>query len=110
MRRCWPLLLLIGSTARTFLWEALLLSTLGCFTEQTIQMRIDIKARLERVLSRIGCHLGAIEVQLFAPHESRRLTLLHNLVKEAAEDIDPIALTDTGEIRMIGQGFPQVIP
>ncbi len=51
----------------------------------------------------------AIEVQLFAPHESRRLTLLHNLVKEAAKDIDPIALTNTGQTGMVGQRLAQVI-
>ena len=46
--------------------------------------------------------MPAIEVQLFAPHESRRLTLLYNLVKEAAEDIDPIAFTKTCQTGMIG--------
>src|SRR5258708_1590634 len=72
--RCWPLPLLTGGTVRLFLWRALLLSPLVCFTEQTLQMRLDIKARLERILSRIGCYLGALAVQLSGPHPARPLT------------------------------------
>lgn len=60
-------------------------------------MRFDIKARLERVLSGIGFYLGTIEVHLFAPHQSRCLILFNNLLKEAAKDLDPIALADTGQ-------------
>jgi hypothetical protein len=37
------------------------------------------------------------------------LTLFHNLLKEAAKDFDPIALTDTGETRVIGQWLTQII-
>ncbi len=84
-------------------------SSLACCGEQVRQMRVDIKARLERVLPGIGCHLGAIEVQLFAPHESCRLTLLHNLFKEAAEDIDAIALTDTRQTGMVRERFAQIV-
>src|SRR5947207_12536339 len=103
----------MGITVGSFLEKALLLRTLGCFltsfVKQAIQMRIDIKARLERVLSRIGCHLGAIEVQLFAPHESRRLTLLHYLLKEATKALNTIALTDACETGMVRQWLIQIV-
>ena len=108
--RCWPLPLLTGGTVRLFLWRALLLSPLVCFTEQTLHMRLDIQARLERILSRIGCYLGAIEVQLSAPHQSRCLTLLDNLVKETAEHFHPVALTDAGQTRMVWQCLTQILP
>jgi len=104
----------MGITVGSFLEKALLLRTLGCFltsfVKQAIQMRIDIKARLERVLSRIGCHLGTIEVQLFAPHQSCLLALLHNCLKELAKDVDPITFADTGQTRMVWQRLAQIIP
>src|SRR5262245_36977240 len=73
-------------------------------------MRLDRKARLERVLSGIGCYLSPIEVHLFPPHQSCLLALLHNLLKEAAKDIDPVALTDAGQAGMIGKRLTQIVP
>src|SRR6266571_9107328 len=73
-------------------------------------MRLDIKARLERALSGIGCYLRPIEVHLFPPHQSCLLALLHNLLKEAAKDIDPVALTDAGQAGMIGKRLTQIVP
>src|SRR6266516_6512371 len=68
--RSFPLLMSI--TAGFFFWEALLHSALGwflaSFTKETLQVRFDKKARLERLLSRIGCHLGAVEVQFPPPN------------------------------------------
>src|SRR6266516_626613 len=88
-RRSFPLLMSI--TAGFFLWEALLLSTLGWFlassAKETLQVRFDNKARLERLLARIGCHLGTIEIQLPPPHQACLLALLDNLLKEAAEHL-----------------------
>src|SRR6266568_8628240 len=73
-------------------------------------MRLDIKARLERALSGIGCYLRPIEVHLFPPHQSCLLALLHNLLKEAAKDIDAVALTDAGQAGMIGKRLTQIVP
>src|SRR6266487_6794885 len=72
-------------------------------------MRLDIKARLERVFSGIGCYLRPIEVQLFPPHQSCLLALLHNLVKEAAKDLHPVASANTRETRMVGKRLAEVI-
>src|SRR5258708_13965468 len=72
-------------------------------------MRLDRKARLERVLSGIGCYLSPIEVQLFPPHQSCLLALLHNLVKEAAKDLHPVASANTRETRMVGKRLAEVI-
>src|SRR6266581_1334263 len=38
------------------------------------------------------------------------LALLHNLLKEAAKDIDPVALTDAGQAGMIGKRLTQIVP
>jgi hypothetical protein len=54
-------------------------------------MRFDKKARLERLLARIGRHLRAVEVQLLSPHQPVLLALLHDLFKKAPEDVDSIA-------------------
>ena len=68
------------------------------------------KARGERIQVGVGVDLRAINVQLSTPDQLLLLALLNDGVEEAAKDVDPIAFTDTGETRMIGQGFPQVIP
>ncbi len=72
--------------------------------------RLHRKARDERIHVGVGIDLCAIKVQLATPDQLLRLSLLNDGIEEAAKDVDPIAFTDTGETRMIGQGFPQVIP
>ena len=53
--------------------------------------------------------MPGIDVEFFPPDESFLLALLHNRLEEAPEDIDSIALTDTGQTGMVGQRLAQVI-
>jgi hypothetical protein len=63
---------------------------------------LDCKARRERIQVGIRVDLRAINVQLSTPEQLLLLTLLNDRVEEAAKHINPIALTDTGQTRMIG--------
>ncbi len=65
-------------------------------------MGLDKKARLERVLRGIGMHLSAIDVQLLPPDQPWRLSLFHNLVKEATKNLHAIPCADACEAGMIG--------
>src|ERR1700730_8080927 len=72
-------------------------------------MRLDRKTRRERVQRGVRLHFGGIDVKFFSPHQPGGLTLLHNLLKEAAKDLHPVALTETRETGMVGQRLAQVI-
>src|SRR5258708_28507364 len=72
-------------------------------------MRLDCKTGLEGVQGRIRLHLGGIDIQLLPPDQSCLLTLLHNRLEKAEKDFNPIALTDTGQARMVRKWFTQVI-
>jgi len=84
-------------------WLIGLLSQFFCLsTEEMSKMRLNKKAGFDRFSGGIGLYFGAIKVQLFAPHQSFLLALLHNGLKETSEDLHAIALTDTGQAGMIG--------
>src|SRR6266566_8964822 len=68
------------------------LDCLACFDGETRDQRIQVS---------IGIDLCRIGVEFLAPHQLCLLTLLHNGLKEATEDLDAIAFTDAGEARMI---------
>jgi hypothetical protein len=53
--------------------------------------------------------MPGIDIEFFSPHEPSLLTLLQNLLKEAEKDLDSIALTNTGQTRMIRQRLSQII-
>src|SRR5215471_14433328 len=111
-------MLLLGNRGRKWHWDCcclgcLLLTPLWCFFgfcgEQGSEMRLDIKARFERLLSRISCHLSTIEVQLFPPYESCLLALFHDRLEETTENVDSVAFTDTRQARMVGKRFVQIV-
>jgi hypothetical protein len=58
---------------------------------------LDSKARGKRIERSIGQHLGGVNVQLAAPHESGLLALLDNGVKEAPKSRHTIACADASE-------------
>jgi hypothetical protein len=72
-------------------------------------VHLDSKARFHGLLACIGCHFGAIKVQFPSPDESGFLALFHDLLKEAAEDIEAIALTNARQTGMVGQGLIQIV-
>src|SRR6266567_4442118 len=72
-------------------------------------MRFYRKTRLDRGHGRIGLHFSRIDVEFLPPDQSGLLTLLHNRLKEAAKDVDPIALTNARETGMVGQGLVQIV-
>src|SRR6266446_1178148 len=77
--------------------------------EESSQMFLDRKARLDRLHRGIGIHFGSVNIELFSPDQLLLLALLHNGLKEATEDIDSIALTNTGQTGMIGQWLAQIV-
>jgi hypothetical protein len=46
-----------------------------------------------------------IEVEFLAPNQLRFLALPHNLVKEAAEDVETVTGADLAQTGVIGQSF-----
>src|SRR5439155_6437717 len=48
-------------------------------------------------------------IELFAPDQSCLLALVDNGLKEATEQLDAIALTNTRETRMVGQRLIQIV-
>src|SRR5271167_1707605 len=52
---------------------------------------------------------GGSQAQRTTPHQSRRLTLFHNRLKEATKDLHPIARANAGQARMVGKWLVQVI-
>src|SRR6266567_326838 len=72
-------------------------------------MGLDKKAWFERVLGGIGLHLRPVDVEFLPPDQPWRLSLLHNWLKEAAKDVNPIALTDTRQTGMVGKRLAEVI-
>ena len=54
--------------------------------EQLAEVRFDGEARGAGVQRSVGIDLGGIEVQLLAPDQPDRPTLLHDRLEEAAED------------------------
>src|SRR6266852_5859700 len=87
---------------RRDLWLRLLRRGAGCRLlfflcgKQVRQMRFDSKTRLDGVAGSISLDFGGINVEFFSPHQASLLTLLHNLLKEAAKDINSVALANTG--------------
>ena len=63
---------------------------------------LDRKARGERIQVSVRIDLRAINVQLSTPDQLLLLALLQNRLKEAAKHLDTVALTNTGQARMIG--------
>jgi len=53
--------------------------------------------------------LGGVEEELLAPYQSRLRALRHDPLEEATEHEQAVALADTGEGGVIGQGFEQVV-
>jgi len=66
-------------------------------------MRFDRKTRRERVQRGVRLHFGGIDVEFLSPDQPDLLALLHDLLKETQKDLNSIALTDMGEIGMIGR-------
>ena len=68
------------------------------------------KARRQRIQVGIGVDLRTINVEFFAPDELLLLALLHNGLEEAAKDLNPIAVANFGQTRMVRKRFVQIIP
>ena len=58
----------------------------------------------------IGHDLRRIDVEFLAPHQPRRLALLHDGREETAERLQPIACADARQAGVIGQRLSQIIP
>ena len=63
---------------------------------------LNCKARGERIQVGVRIDLGPIKVEFFAPDELLLLALLHNRLKEAAKNFEPIAAADATQAGMIG--------
>ena len=93
---------------RRDIWLRLLRSCCRCWLliylcdKQVGQMGLDGKTRLDGVAGSVGLDFGRVNVEFFSPDQASLLALLDNCLKEAAEDIDAIALTDTRQAGMIG--------
>ena len=79
------------------------------YGEEVGQMRLDGEPRLERGKGRIGGDLGRVEIQFLAPAQPGRQALLHDLLKEAPENVESIPLPDATETGVVGQRLGQVI-
>jgi hypothetical protein len=74
------------------------------------EVRLNGKPRLERGKRRIGGNLRGVDVQLLAPHQSRRETLPHDPLEEAAKDVETIALPDAAQTGVIRERLGQIVP
>jgi hypothetical protein len=59
-------------------------------------MRLSLKVEAGHLFINVGicAHLGAVEVQFFAPDQSRLTAALHDLFEESLKDVQTIALSD----------------
>src|SRR2546429_7879927 len=73
-------------------------------------MCFDSKAWLERGDSSIRLDFSRISIQLFSPNQPCLLTLIDHCLKKASEDLHAIPRTNTGQARMIGKRFSQIVP
>jgi hypothetical protein len=62
---------------------------------------VNCKASHERIHSGIRIHLGRIDGEFLAPNELGRLSLLHNRIKEAPENVESIPGSNAAQARMI---------
>jgi hypothetical protein len=71
-------------------------------------MRVHREARDERIYVGIGRDLGCVDIQLATPHQPCLLTLLHNTLEEALENVDAVAVANAGKAGVVWQCFVQV--
>ncbi len=57
----------------------------------------------------IGFYLGAVEIQLFTPHQSSLDTQFHNVLKELLKDFQSKPFPDLAQAAVIGDWLIQVI-
>jgi len=82
-----------------------ILTRITCSLKEIPKVLIDSEARLHGVEGGVGLDLGGVDVQLLAPHEARVDALLNDGIEEPAKDLEPVALPDACERRMVGQGL-----
>jgi hypothetical protein len=84
-----------------------------CFTsvgfKERRQMGFHRKAGLDRLDGGVRQDFGRIYVQFLAPDQAGLLALLNDGLKEAAEDLQPIARANAAQARVIGQWLAQII-
>src|SRR5207249_1235188 len=59
--------------------------------------------------SRIRAHLRRVEEEFLAPDEAGVDAQLHNMVEEAAEHGEAVALADAGEAGVVGQRLTEAV-
>ena len=79
------------------------------FPEEPAQVGLGREPRDAAAHGGVGLYLGRVEKQLLAPHQSGLDALFDDPLEEATEDLQPVALADAGEARMVGQGLEEVV-
>ena len=64
-------------------------------------LRPQIEAWDQGISVRVGPHLGSIEDQFFAPDQTCLLAEVDDVLEDALEDLDPVALPNPAEARMV---------
>lgn len=72
-------------------------------------MALHGKTRQHLVAVGVSLDQGSVGVQLLAPHQSFVLAPVNDLLKELAEDVDAVAVTNTSHRGVVGQGLVQVV-
>jgi len=78
----------------------MVLEPFSCFNSKTGSQRIHIC---------VGIDLRRIEVEFLPPNELGLLTLVDDSIKELPKYVEAIALTNTGQARMVGKRLAQII-
>ena len=73
-----------------------------------LQLTLQERPRARRVQRRVRLHLGGVDEQLLAPHESCLDAFLDDPLEEAPKDPQTEALLDPSEARVVGQRLEEV--
>jgi hypothetical protein len=74
-----------------------------------VRLGLVVEARHERIEVGVGLDLGGIDVELFPPDQARLLAEVDDFLEEALEDVNPQALPNPGQPRVIRQILIQSI-
>src|SRR5919202_6145407 len=77
--------------------------------EELAEVRVDGEARHERIEVGVRLDLCGVDTELTSPDEASLLTLLDDSVEEAAEHVDPKAISYACQAGMVGEWLSEVV-
>ena len=77
--------------------------------EELAEVRVDGEARHERIEGGVRLDLCGVDIELTSPDKASLLILLDDSVEEAAEHVDPKAISYACQAGMVGEWLSEVV-